>query len=377
MKRQRGILVVMLVACAAGIPTPARAQVAVRRQIEAARQQIVNLNGDSAGMLLQSVLDARSRASSAERSWAYALMAIVQLAGQNRNGARTMFEQALRADSRLPVDSVRVLRDLDSEAEVVLQEARLVVQPAIPGAGAQSRDTLRVGFTVASDTMLAGNEGRVAVSPRPNRSARTVVTIAEVGAPAGSILGSSDTLRFGEAGPLTLNLRSAEGRPLFQSGRQYGFTLTALDSFGLRAQARWTMRLDTLPPVMQPLPRSLPESEFRPETLQVRHRSAATLLAGAGLGVVAAVLPTAFGRTELNNGLAGDGTAIVVAGSVTVAGIVGFLNGRRAVYSAENAQYNTERLRVHEDSVRAVRAANDLARQRPPIRLQIVRETNR
>jgi hypothetical protein len=94
-----------------------------------------------------------------------------------------------------------------------------------------------------------------------------------------------------------------------------------------------------------------------------------TLLAGAGLGVATALIPTALGRAEVNKGLSGDGTVYVVAGSVTVAGLVGFLNGRRAEYSAANTRHNDSLRSQYEERVRAANRANELARRQPPIRL--------
>jgi hypothetical protein len=242
----------------------------------------------------------------------------------------------------------------------------------LAGPAAAPRESLTVNFTVF-DTTLGSAEALLPIMPRPNRRARTVVTVAAVNAPAGTILTTSDTLLPGATVPLTVNLRRADGRPIFQSGQSYAFTLTAVDSFGMQGRARWTMRLDTLPPVPR---RELPElsgSEMRPETLQVRSRSATPLLAGAGLGAAAAALPLALGRTELNKGLASDATAYVVAGSATVAGIIGYLNGRRAVFSSENAQWNANRRRLHEDSASAIRSANERARLRPPIRVVMER----
>jgi len=369
--RLRDLVVLAVVGGIACAARPAEAQVPVRRLLAAARQHIVNLNADSAAQLLQSVLDVTSGASGSERSWAYALLAVVRLAEQNRSGARLMFEQSLRSDPRLPVDSLAILRDLDSEAEVVFQEARVVVQGAARGAAAPAAP-FSIEYQVARDTTLSGPEDRLAITLLPARRARTVVTVRTAG--ESSVLWRSDTLQARELRPI-LWLPRSDGRPL--PNNLYAFEVTGVDSVGtLATPVRWTMRLTALPPVAQPLPRELSASDFRPETLQVRHRSAATLLTGAGLGVVAAVLPSAFGRTEVNAALAGDATAYVVAGSVTVAGIIGYLNGSRAVFQRDAAESNAQRRAQYEAQVRAVRAANEQARQRPPIRLQIERGTN-
>jgi hypothetical protein len=367
---RKTLLAGLVAAALAAAARPLEAQAPIRQQLAAARQHLVNLNADSAAALLEAIL-ARSNVLGPERSWAFALMAVVRLGEQNRLGARLMFEQALRTNAQLPVDSLAALRDLDSEAEVVFREAQTIVQQTAPGAAGPARVPLSVGFRVAPETTLTGADGRLAVLPRPSRPARTVVTVAPVGAPAGSMLTNSDTLPAGATVPLVVDLRYSGGRP-FENGR-YTLTLTATDSSGTQASIPWTMVIQSQPPVVQPEPRRLAESDLRPETLQVRYRAPSTLLAGAGLGIAAVALPSVLGRTEVNKGLASDATAYVVAGSATVAGIIGFLNGRRAVYQPENARLNAERRARYEADVQRVRAANEEARRVPPIRVTMER----
>ncbi len=360
------------VACAAG--TAHAQQMSVPQRLAAAKQQIIDLNADSAATLLRVVLGRESGASDAQRSWAYSLMALTRLAAGDQAAAQQMFRSALNMDPRLPQDSIRALSDLDAQAEAVYQQAYAWYQN-ISGApvAAAPRDTLRVAFTVVTDTVFAGADALLPITPRPTHRARTVVTVAAVGDPAGSVLTGSDTLAPGAARPLLVNLRRSDGTALVQNGQRYRFTLAAVDSLGFPAQVQWVMRAEVQRPVLRQPPGDVPASELRPETLQVKQRSMPALLGGAGLGLAAALLPTALGQSSLNSGLAGDGTAYLVAGSLTVAGIAGYLNGRRAVYSAENARLNAQRLRLHEDSVQAIRRANELAQQRPPIRLVIER----
>lgn len=355
------------IACSTSV---ARAQqMSVPQRLAAAKLQIIDLNADSAALLLRSVLS-DSAVTAPQRSWAYSLMALTRLAAQDQLGARSMFQSALNMDPRLPQDSIRALADLDAQAEAVYQQA-LAWYQSRPGVvvAAQPRDTLHVDFRVPQDTVLAGADAQFRITPMPTHRARTVVTVAAVDAPVGSVLVSSDTLGLGSPGALTVNLRRPDGSSSLQNGQRYRFTITAVDSLGFRASRDWVMRAEIQRPVTRPLPGDVPDAELRPETLQVKQRSMPALIGGAGLGVVAALLPTAFGQSNLNSGLSGDGTAYLVAGSLTVAGIAGFLNGRRAVYSAENAQFNASRLRLHEDSVQTIRRANELAQQRPPIRL--------
>lgn len=360
---------------AVGAGTAQAQQRAIQQRLVAAKQQIMELNADSAAVLLRGVLSDPA-ATSPQRSWAYSLMALTRLAAQDENNARVMFQTALNMDPKLPGDSIRALLDLDSQAEVVYRQALAWYQGrAGVAAAAAPRDSLRVQFT-ARDTILASGDSLFAIVPRPNRNARTTVTVAAVGAPAGSVT-AEGSLAMGAAGPLRVNLRRADGRPIFQPGQNYVFTIAAVDSFGMQDQRHWTMRLDTLAAVTQPLPAPVAESAFRPETLQVKSRSPASLVAGLGLGAVAAVLPTALGQSKLNSGLSGDGTAYLVAGSAAVAGIVGYLSGTRAQFQPANAQYNERLRRDYEQRAAAVRAANEQARQRPRIQVRLVPETNR
>lgn len=367
MRCARGLFVLGIAAGLACVAGRADAQeAAVRRQIDAAKKHIENLNADSAGPVLQAVLDVGSGASAGQRSWAYALLALVRLADQNRVGARLMFEQALRTDARLPVDSLSVLRDLESQAEVVFQEARVVVQGAARG-GAAPAGPFSIDFQVARDTTLRGPDERLAMTLLPARPARTVVTVRTAG-DVSVLWQRSDTLPAGASRPILWLPRGADGRPLPDG--VYAFDVTGVDDAGIPATpVTWRMRLTALPPVTRPALRPLAESVFLPETLQVRHRSMVTLLAGAGLGAAAAFIPSALGRTEVNKGLSGDGTAYVVAGSVTVAGLVGFLNGRRGEYSVANARHNDSLRSQFEERVQAANQANELARRQPPIRL--------
>ncbi len=365
---------------AAGLACAGRAaqgqQLTVQQRLAAAKQQIIELNADSAAVLLQGVLSGGT-ATSQQRSWAYSLMGLTRLAAQDEHNALVMFQTALNMDARLPGDSIRALLELDSQAEAIYRQALSWYQSRAGAAVvAAPRDSLHVGYSVAPDTVLAGEQALLAITPRPTRRARTVVTVAAVNAPVGSVLISSDTLGLGAPGALTVNLRRPDGSSYLQGGQRYRFTITAVDSFDSRASQDWVMRAEIQRPVTRPLPGDVPDAELRPETLQVKQRSMPALLGGAGLGVVAALLPTAFGQSTLNSGLSGDGTAYLVAGSLTIAGVAGFLNGRRAVYSEENARYNASRLRLHEDSVQAIRRANELAQQRPPIRLVVERSPN-
>jgi hypothetical protein len=195
-----------------------------------------------------------------------------------------------------------------------------------------------------------------------------VVAVAPADAPAAVLW--SDTLPAGATGALGWNLRGRDGA-LVAPGR-YAVLVTAVDSAGGISQTvERVVVLSRVPADTQAMPAPLTASAFAPETLQVRHGSPAAILLGMGLGAAAAVLPSALGRPELNKSLAGDGTAYVVAGSVTVAGLVGFLAGHRVRPMPENARRNAE-LRQQDAANRvAITAANLRARQNAPMRVRL------
>jgi hypothetical protein len=60
-----------------------------------------------------------------------------------------------------------------------------------------------------------------------------------------------------------------------------------------------------------------------------------------------------------------------VAASVTVAGLAGFLGGHRVRPMPENALLNAELRRRDEESRTAIQAANALARESAPVRVQL------
>jgi hypothetical protein len=360
-------LVVGLVAAA----TPVAAQAPVPRLLASARQYILDLKSDSAGLVLQRVL-ADSGASAAERAWGFSLMAIVRLEATDRSGAQTMFRQALRSDARLPMDSVGVLRELQSEAEGVLQETRRLY-PAVDAAVSQPQVAsvpLGVRFEVAAETTLAVVDGRLPIVPVPSRRARSVVTMALADAP-GAILWRSDTLLAGGTGPVLWPVRAPDGR-VVAPGR-YLFAVTALDEAGEQARIEWVVAVERVAADTQPIPGPVRPDELRPETVQVRRRAPAGLALGIGLGAAALALPQLIGRPEVNAGLSRDGTAFVVAGSATVAGLMGFLGGRRAEYVPENAQYNVELRQQRASRIAEVVAANGLALERAPVRVRLER----
>ena len=114
-------------------------------------------------------------------------------------------------------------------------------------------------------------------------------------------------------------------------------------------------------------------SAFLPETLQLRRGPPASLAIGLALGAAIAVLPSALGSPDLNQGQSAYTGAYAVAGAVSVAGIVGFLKGHRTRFSAENFQHNEEWRRRDAAERQAIAAANARTRENAPVRIVVER----
>jgi hypothetical protein len=120
----------------------------------------------------------------------------------------------------------------------------------------------------------------------------------------------------------------------------------------------------------QPHPAPLGPGDLRPETVELKRGSPAGLTVGLALGAAAALLPTALGATELNSGLGGDGTAYAVAGAVSLAGIVGFMAGKRVRFVPGNARYNAELMERNARDRQAAVEQNRRLLEAAPIRIR-------
>ena len=361
-----GLLLVALQAPAA------RAQVDVAALIAGARSQLDQFSPDSASALLERALAPNSGATKAERVRAYVLYGIAQLSSKNVTAARQAFRQALELNPAERVDSLEflepedLLREFNSERIAV---APALEAPAAPVAAAPPPAPLTVRLVISADTTLPVSDGRLLILPTPSRAARASVTVTPVAAPTTVLW--ADTLAAGATWALGWNLRGWDGA-LVPSGR-YAVSATAADSAGVvSAVVRRIVNVARALPDTQPLPPALGRSAFLPETTTVAHRRAGGLVLGVGLGAAVALLPSALGRPELNQGLATDGTAYLVAGSVALAGVVAFFTGHREVHpQPENARRNAE-LRQQDAARRAaIVAANARAREAVLVRVRL------
>jgi hypothetical protein len=84
----RALAAALVIGVMVTAPAPARAQAPVPQLLASAKQYLLDLKSDSAGLVLQTVLESGSGASAAERAWAFSLMALVRLEATDRSGDR-------------------------------------------------------------------------------------------------------------------------------------------------------------------------------------------------------------------------------------------------------------------------------------------------
>jgi hypothetical protein len=364
-KALAGLLLLALAAAAA--PPSARAQGGVGALLSQARAQLEQFNTDSATALLERALVREAGATAAQQVRANVLYGIAQLSRGNPTAARRAFRVALQLSPTERVDSLEFL-----EPENLLREfnaERQAVAPAVaPAAQAPVVARLTVQVDVPADTVLAARDDRLPIVPRPSRHATATLAVSPADAP--TVVLWSDTLRAGASGALGWNLRARDGT-LVPPGR-YALRATAMDSTGeVSPTIERVLVVTRAEPDTQPLPPVLGPSAFEPETLRLKHSSPAVLLVGVGLGAAAALVPEALARGDLNEGRAKDGTQLVIAGSVTLAGIVGFLAGHRVQPMPEAARRNAELRQRDAANRQTIAHANAQARANAPVRVRL------
>lgn len=365
--RLGGLGLAAALACLLLVPArPARAQSPAAR-LDSARTLVRNGEYDSATAMLNPVFQ-DPRTTAAQRSRAFLVNAAALFSKENltlSTQARTMLQLALRADS-----SVRVDDDLNTDVPGIRDQfetlRREMFPPEAPRAPVVT--PLTVQPAMLSDTTLPVAGSCFPIAPHPSRRARAIVAVARADAPGVVIW--SDTLETDSAGPLVWNLRGRDGAVVQPAA--YSVQVWAVDPTGERSPTvERTLDVSRVAADTQPLPPLLTQAAFEPETLRLKHSSPAVLLVGAGLGAAAALIPEALARGELNEGREKDGTQLVIAGSVTVAGIVGFLAGHRVRPVPEATRRNAELRQRDAANRQTIVRTNAEARANAPVRVRL------
>lgn len=346
--------IALLCVCA----TPCRcldAQEPAVDMIAGARQQIEDLNADSAVVLLDRAL--RQNSPDSTRVRAYTLLAIAHLSRSDRTSARAAFEQALGMDAALRVDTLVVLH---SDIRLVFAEARAAL--GITGAA-----TLSVSMNTPMDTTVPVASGRLLIEVRPTFRARVVlvVSLADALAPTWT-----DTALVGGVETREWDLRSMSGT-VVAPGR-YSLRATASAALGqMMSQAVERILIVSRVPVdTQPLPMA---PSILPESIQVRGGTPGSVGLGLAFGAAAALLPSFLGNSALKASADVNVAAYAVAGGVSLTGIIGLFAGHRWRPLPANAALNLEQRRSHQSRLEEVAASNRRARDGADVRIRVER----
>lgn len=350
------LLAVLLLA---GLTASGQAQSEASRLIVNARRHIDDLNLEAALAELDSAL--RAGTTPAERVRAFTLLAIARLGRDDRFGARLAFEQALRNDPALRIDT---LAELDANALVVFAETRNAL--GISDVRASDAPPMNLALEVAADTTLPADAARWRMVVRPSRPGRIVATIEEA---ASGALVWADTQLVASSLVRDWNLRGADGALLTGEFRLRVF---ATDSVQQRAaDLERTIIVSRVAADTQPLPAPLGAADLLPESERLSRGAPSVLAWGLTLGALAAFAPTMLGNGDLNSGLSADATAYAVAGGITIGSVIGYLKGSRVRALPDNAARN--RLTVERDrQTRAgIERANETARAQAPVHVVV------
>jgi hypothetical protein len=342
---------------------PCLAQTPAQRLAELARAQIDGLTFDSARVLLDATL--RAATTPAEKIRAFTLLAFVQLGLKNQIAARQAFEQALRLDPTMRIDS---LADLDADAPNVFASARTAAATVLMAAP-EKRVVLLLTVLLPADTLVSADDARLPMIVQPNAVSRVITTVAVAAAPSVPVW--SDTQTTLGRHRIAWLLRRRDGS-VWPVGR-YMLRSEATDSMGQTTSEMRVVNLARTAVDTQSHPPTLPASVFAPEALPSVRHTTPRLVAGSALALAVAAMPSVLGSPDLNAGLSSDPTSYAVAGSVAVASIVGFVRGRRPQPLKANILKNRA-LRENDQRQRdAIKRANADSLDKAPIRITVDR----
>lgn len=322
--------------------------------VEQARDQIDQLNPGRAYELLQRALGSAD-VTPAVRLRALTLTGVTELLRSNRLSARLAFEQALRLDAALRIDS---LADLHSDARLVFAEARTLVAPALP-------QRFAVAVDLPADTIVSPGTGSLRIDYRPAARARVITTIAPAETPLALVW--SDTQTVDNASRRLWDMRWRDSA--FVPDGRYVLRVAASDvARGDSAHVQLYLVLERGVVDTAALPPSLDSAALLPESFRIARAPANRLLFGALLGAGAVLAPSLLGGGDLGGS---KGRAIAIGGVVTAAGVIGYFKGHRDRPLPDNIRQNaetrqrgaTERALVQQSNARILNAA--------PVRIRV------
>jgi hypothetical protein len=288
------------------------------------------------------------RAAAATRAaMAFGAMAAGRKDAALADSARAYFGVAFRTEPRYEPDSGEIGPEMRSAMEAARARVLGLVVEAPP------------------DTLLPATGGRLVVAVRPTHQATVEFRIAR---------------EDGET--LWTEARDAAGETRFEwdyhlsdgalpAPGRYAASVTARDAQGEvspvveRLFSVQREVVDTLPHPPAP-----PATDFLPETVRVPRAGPGVLLAGVAIGAGTLMLEGALGNSSLNSGRSSGTGSYLVAGSVTVAAVIGFLAGHRTRGVPGNVLHNAQVRAQYQLDRDATIAENARRRQNAGVRFR-------
>ena len=324
MKTSRFVLAILSLGALHLVHAGSAAAQGAPQLIEAARARLEDIQPDSASALLVRALGAGSNASSADQLRGWTLLGIAELMRGHPTVARQAFRRALERDASLRIDSLAYLHS-DLRQVFALEKDTYRVE---------NRDDapLTMNMRMAIDTTVQPGRGRYTFEVRPIRRARVIASVVPAGNEQADPLWS-DTASANPVGLFTWNLRS--GGAIITPGR-YALHVIAIEPGrpAVMMTRNFTVSrvaIDTL------VPPELPTDSLLPEATLGRRPS--SLVAGLAMGAGAVMMTSILANKDLNSGHGSSGR-YVVAGAVSLAGVMGFLHGRQERPLPQNITYN-------------------------------------
>lgn len=328
----------------------ARAQ-APSLMVEAARAQLENIQPDTAAVLLQRVVDART-ATANDQLRAWTLLGVAELMRGRTQAARFAFRRSLERDPQLRVDSLAYLHsDLRRVFAAERDASRLDTDPPA-----------LIGLRTAADTSVLPAEGRLIIEVQPRRRAK--VNAAIVPARGGDPIWS-DSISVNLVGQFEWDLMDS-GQPV-APGR-YVLRLSAVDPVSGRALQPMTRAFTISHAAVDTLDMPAAPDSLLPDSVTSRPVSA--ILAGAALGAGVLALTSVVGNNELNSG-SPSGGKYLVAGTVSIAAVAAFLSGHKRRPAPQNTAYNQSLFDDYNQRVRDIAAENRRRVNAAPLRIRM------
>ena len=228
---------------------------------------------------------------------------------------------------------------------------------------------LLLAVEMPTDTQVAPRGGVFVIAASPSHRAEIRLRIEQLSQPRSPV--EADSQLAVTTAAFHWDLRLHDGS-LLPPGR-YALAVTARDSAGHTAPAiERTLEVERVAVDTLAHPAPPPASAFAPESRRLKHASGLVVVAGLALAAGAISLDDALGNSAMRTGLPRATGSYVVAGSLSLAGLVGFLAGHRTQLLPQNVIRNQELREQYARNLQAVITENTRRRSEAPVRIRVI-----